>query len=75
MRDLAAGVHAGVGAPGDGEPGRRVEAQNPPQGRLDLTLHGTPAGLRGPAGETGAVVSEIEPDAYDILHVSLLSLP
>ena len=55
-RDLAPGVHAGVGAPGDGQPSR--PAEDPAERRLDLALDRALARLDGPAGERAAVVLE-----------------
>ncbi len=60
MDHLPAGVHAGVGAAGHGDPDRPADQQG--QGFLKDALDGATAGLEGPAAEGTAVVGEIQPD-------------
>ena len=55
---LAPGVHAAVGAPGDGQ--RHGLAQERLQRALELLLNAAQAGLARPAHEVGAVVLERE---------------
>src|SRR5699024_8933221 len=64
VRHLGPGVHARVGAPGDGEPGGFCQAQDPVAGRLELPLNGPPLGLFRPTGELGAVVAQVDSDAH-----------
>jgi hypothetical protein len=49
--DLPAGVDSGVGAPGDGQAGRRGQAQHAAERRGQGFLDRTPAGLGGPPGK------------------------
>jgi hypothetical protein len=58
---LPAGVHPGVGPPGDGQPHRLGEAQHVPEDAGQLSLHRPLPGLRRPPGEAGPVVGEVEP--------------
>ena len=58
---LPAGVHPGVGPPGDGQPHRLRQAQHVPEDPGQLSLHGSLPGLRRPPGEAGPVVGEVEP--------------
>ena len=51
VRDLPAGVHAGVSAPGDGQARRMRQPQDPAERRGQDVLDRTPAGLGGPAGK------------------------
>jgi hypothetical protein len=58
---LAAGVHPGVGSPGDGQPHRLLQAQHVSEDPGQLPLHGPLPGLRGPPGEVRPVVREVDP--------------
>ncbi|PRM86836.1 hypothetical protein CJ671_10810, partial [Aliarcobacter cryaerophilus] len=58
--DLPAGMHPGIGAPGDD--GAHRGAADRLQSRLDEALHGAGLGLAGPAVEVGAPVAEVEAD-------------
>ena len=60
MDHLAAGVHAGVGAAGHGDPDRAADQQG--QGLLQDALDGAQARLDGPPAEGPAVVRQIQPD-------------
>ncbi|BBG04614.1 hypothetical protein PSA01_27130 [Pseudonocardia saturnea] len=60
MGDLAGRVHPGVGASGHGQPQRHP--QHGGQRIGEHPLHRAPVGLRGPAGEVGAVVGDVQPD-------------
>ena len=60
-RHLPLGVHPGVGAAGDGQLDRL--AQDGLERGLELSLHRAHPRLPGPAGEPGAVVFDVEPDA------------
>ena len=57
VADLVARVHARVGAPGDRR--RDLLARSHGEGRLDLALDCTQAGLGGPPAKVGAVVAEV----------------
>ena len=64
MGDLPAGVHPGIRSAGDDQGGVRGKAlQDAGEPVFDVGLHGAKARLAGPAGEIGAVVGEVEPDA------------
>ena len=66
MRDLAAGVDAGVGAAGDGQPrGLGQPQRRAPSASSSVCLDGAQPRLGRPAGEVGAVVGEVESQAYD----------
>ena len=71
VRDLAAGVHAGVGASRARQPGHLVEAQDHGERRLHLALDRPQAGLGGPAPKVGPVVGEVESQP----HATTLSVP
>ena len=60
VRDLSAGVHAGVGTPRAGECGARPEAQDGADRLLHGLLHSAQPGLRRPPAEPGSVVGKIE---------------
>ena len=57
---LAAGVHPGVGAAGNGDPDGPADQQR--EGLLQDALDGAQAGLHGPPAERAAVVRQIQPD-------------
>ena len=59
MAHLPGGVHARVGAAGDGQPNRH--AQDRRQGVFEDRTHGPLIGLPRPAREVRAVVTHIEP--------------
>ncbi len=59
MGHLAAGMHSGVGATGDGER-RTPRPQHGVQRLLELSLHGAQGLLTGPAVEAGPVVREVD---------------
>ena len=61
VRHLAAGVHPGVGAAGDGEAGR-LRAHQHAERLLEHALHGAQPGLGRPSAEVGPVVRQVEPD-------------
>ncbi len=63
-RDLAGGVHAGVGAARDGQavPARKERVESLPY----RTFHRSLAGLAGPAAKSGAVVLEHELELHDL---------
>ncbi len=63
-RDLPERVHTGVGAPGD-----REHQEDLGERPAHLVLDGSPAGLRGPAGEVGAVVLERQPELHSTSSV------
>ncbi len=63
MRDLAAGMHPGVGATGDGEAHRLRRAQQRRQCRGELPLDGSAPRLGRPPRERGAVVPEVKAQA------------
>ena len=58
MRDLARGVHSGVGATGDHQPDRFPEEQR--ECVAEDAGDGAQSGLHGPAGELRPVVGEVE---------------
>ena len=62
VRDLAAGMNAGVGAAGhrEGRPGSWPSSV--PSASSTSLLHGALAGLAGPAVEPGAVVGQVKPE-------------
>ena len=62
VRDLAAGVHPGIRAPGDDEAHRVGATQEHGQGRGEGSLDRAEAGLGGPSGERRPVVGEVDPD-------------
>src|SRR5690606_27824097 len=59
VADLSTSMYTGIGPPGHREP-RRFDAQHPFQSGLELALNRPAARLRGPAGEVGAVVGDVE---------------
>ena len=59
----AAGVDAGVRAPGDGQPGGLGQAQDGGDPVLERALHGAQPVLGCPAVEVPPVVGEVEPVA------------
>src|SRR5918996_3439814 len=61
VADLTAGVNPGIRAAGDRQP-RRLDPQHDAQRVLQRCLDRATAGLRGPAGEIGAVVGQVQPD-------------
>src|SRR5699024_4518970 len=61
VADLAAGVHPGVGAAGDGDAGR--DTGDPAQRLLELALDGALTRLGRPAVEVGAVIGEVQSQA------------
>ena len=63
MDDLAAGVHAGVGAAGTGEGGRLGQAGRALEGQAQRAGHGRDLWLDGEAPEGGAVVGDEKPPA------------
>ena len=63
MAYLPQRMDAGVGAAGHDNPCFR-HSQHLLEGGFQIPLHGPPAGLLGPSGESGAVVGEVEPDAH-----------
>jgi hypothetical protein len=60
MGHLPAGVHPGVGPPGDGQPHRLRQPQHVPEDPGQLPLHGPLPGLRRPPGEVSPVVGEVD---------------
>src|SRR5579875_1680318 len=72
VRDLPAGVHAGIGTPGHGQLRGLRQPQDPPQRRLGDLLHRAPAGLCRPPGKFRPVVSQVQPQPYerppDVIH-------
>ena len=66
VRDLAAGVHAGVGAAGHGQPRpARPAAATSAERVLERLLDRPQPRLARPPGEVRAVVREVQPQAYD----------
>ena len=63
MRDLAGGMHPGVGTARDRQ--RDSLPQHGPQRRFEHLLHGAAARLAGPSGEVRAVVADVQPDAVE----------
>jgi hypothetical protein len=57
---LPAGVHPGVGPPGDGQSNRLGQPQHVPEDPGQLPLHGPLPGLRRPPGEVRPVVGEVD---------------
>ena len=57
---LAAGVHPGVGAPGNRDPDGAADQQR--EGLLQDALDGAQSRLHGPPAERAAVVRHIQPD-------------
>ena len=77
MGDLAGGVHAGIGAPGDGErrSGRRAR-----RGWSSRAASSSPCTVRRPgclrpAGEVGAVVGDVEAESLRLGHLASLREP
>ena len=65
MRYLAARMHACVGAARNGQLRWFGQPQHGGECRLEVALHGAQPGLAGPAGESGAVVPEVEADTNE----------
>ena len=66
VHDLPAGMDAGVGAPGTGQPDGR-QPQHGRQRRGQLALDGPEPRLRRPAVEVRAVVGEVEADPHRVI--------
>ena len=63
MAHLPPSVHAGVGAPGDRQRRRLVQAEHRRQRGLERSLHGAQPRLTCPPDEGAAVVRHVEADA------------
>jgi hypothetical protein len=63
VRNLPGGVHAGVGAPSNGEVG--LDPRHSRHSVLDNALDGASLGLPSPSGEAGPVVADIQPVAQE----------
>lgn len=64
MGDLAACMHASVGASSDDESRRTRVAENSGEGSLEGALHRTEPRLHSPAAKVGAVIGDVKPDAH-----------